>query len=58
MITRLGLVLLEQEIKNLKKQLADTIQKRQEAAAEGDLKENSAYIFQGERAQVLRAQIS
>lgn len=58
MITRLGLVLLEQEIKNLKKQLATTIQKRQEAAAEGDLKENSAYIFQGERAQVLRAQIS
>lgn len=58
MITKLGRQNLEQEIKNLQKELDRTYKQRNEAAAEGDLKENSAYIFMGERAGVLSSQIS
>lgn len=58
MITKLGRQNLEQEIKNLQKELERTYKQRNEAAAEGDLKENSAYIFMGERAGVLSSQIS
>ena len=58
MITKLGRQNLEQEIKKLQKELDRTYKQRNEAAAEGDLKENCAYIFMGERATVLNSQIS
>lgn len=58
MITKLGKENLEKEIKSLQKELERTYKQRNEAAAEGDLKENSAYIFMGERAIVLNSQIS
>ncbi|MFA7676526.1 MAG: GreA/GreB family elongation factor [Candidatus Shapirobacteria bacterium] len=58
MITKLGKENLEKEIKSLQKELERTYKQRNEAAAEGDLKENSAYIFMGERAGVLSSQIS
>lgn len=57
MITKLGKQKLEQRIVELKEELRRTYQQRSEAAAEGDLKENSAYIFAGERANVLNSQI-
>ena len=57
MITELGKQNLEKQIKDLKKELERTYKQRNEAAAEGDLKENSAYIFMGERAGVLQTQI-
>ena len=57
MITELGKQNLEKQIKDLKKELERTYKQRNEAAAEGDLKENSAYIFMGERAGVLQSQI-
>jgi transcription elongation factor GreA len=58
MITKLGKQNLEKQIKDLQKELNRTYKQRNEAAAEGDLKENSAYIFMGERATVLNSQIS
>ncbi len=58
MITKIGLQKLEAELEALKKELELTFQKRGEAAAEGDLRENSAYIFMGERARVLGSQIA
>ncbi len=58
MITKLGKQHLEKQIQDLKKELDRTYKQRNEAAAEGDLKENSAYIFMGERATVLNSQIS
>ena len=57
MITKLGKQNLEDQIKRLEEELKRTFQERSEAAAEGDLKENSAYIFMGERANVLKSQI-
>lgn len=57
MITKLGKQKLEERLTQLKEELRLTYQKRQEAAAEGDLKENSAYIFAGEQANVLNSQI-
>lgn len=57
MITQFGLQNLEKQIKDLQKELDRTYKQRNEAAAEGDLKENSAYIFMGERAGVLQSQI-
>jgi transcription elongation GreA/GreB family factor len=57
MITKLGKQNLEESIKKLQKELERTYKQRNEAAAEGDLKENSAYIFMGERAMVLQSQI-
>jgi len=58
MITKLGLQKLEADLIALKQELEITFQKRGEAAAEGDLRENSAYIFMGERARVLGSQIA
>jgi len=57
MITKLGKDKLEKHIKELRTELTRTVEERAKAAAEGDLKENSAYIFLGERAEVLRPQI-
>jgi len=57
MITKFGKQKLEEQLKNLQKDLAKTCKNRGKAAEEGDLKENSAYIFLGERAQVLYSQI-
>ena len=57
MITKLGKDKLEKHIKELRLELTRTVEERAKAAYEGDLKENSAYIFLGERAEVLRSQI-
>lgn len=57
MITKLGKQNLEKQIKDLQKELERTYEERNNAAAEGDLKENSAYIFMGERAGVIQSQI-
>ena len=56
-ITSAGLARLTENLKNLKEELVRTFDERSAAAAEGDLKENSAYIFMTERAQVLQTQI-
>ena len=56
-ITAPGLVRLRENLKNLKAELVRTFDERSAAAAEGDLKENSAYIFMTERAHVLQSQI-
>ena len=57
MITKLGKQNLEKQLKDLQKELERTYEERQLAAAEGDLSENSTYIFMGERAGVLQSQI-
>ena len=57
MITKLGKQLLEEHLLALKEELRLTYQKRSEAAAEGDLRENSAYIYAGEHANLLNTQI-
>jgi len=57
MITKLGKQKLEEKIALLKEELSDVYKKRSEAAEEGDLKENSAYIFYGEQSHVLNSQI-
>jgi len=57
LITALGKQKLEEKIKQLNQELDRTSQDKGDAATEGDLKENSAYIFLGERADVLRTQI-
>ena len=57
MITARGLARLQQQLKDLQEELVRTFDERQKAAAEGDLRENSAYIFLGERANVLKTQI-
>jgi transcription elongation factor GreA len=56
-ITSLGLTRLKDNLKNHKSELVRTFDERSAAAAEGDLKENSAYIFMTERAHVLESQI-
>lgn len=58
MITQLGRQLLEKRLAALKVELERTSEERGRAAAEGDLSENSAYLFLGERAEVLRSQIA
>lgn len=58
MITKLGREKLQKDIEQLKLERERTYDERSKAAAEGDLKENSAYIFMGERALVLSSQIS
>ncbi len=58
MITKLGKIKLEEQLHELEQELQRTSEERGKAAAEGDLKENSAYIFLGERAEVLRSQIA
>jgi transcription elongation GreA/GreB family factor len=57
MITKLGRQKLEQQIAELQKEIERTFDERNKAAAEGDLKENSAYIYLGEQAQLLYTQI-
>lgn len=57
MITVIGKQKLQEKISELKEELRLTYQKRAEAAAEGDLKENSAYIYAGEKANLLNTQI-
>ena len=57
MITSQGKHQLEIQLTELKAELVRTLDERAKAASEGDLKENSAYIFYGERAEVLRSQI-
>jgi transcription elongation GreA/GreB family factor len=56
-ITKLGKQKLEEQLLQLKAELNRTCEARGKAAEEGDLKENSAYIFLGERALVLYSQI-
>ena len=57
MITKLGKQKLEEYLSQLQDELNRTCEERGKAAEEGDLKENSAYIFLGERALVLYSQI-
>lgn len=57
MITKLGKQKLEEQLLQLQTELNRTCEARGKAAEEGDLKENSAYIFLGERALVLYSQI-
>jgi transcription elongation GreA/GreB family factor len=57
MITKFGKQQLEKQITDLKEELRHTFEERNKAASEGDLKENSAYIFYGEHALVLSTQI-
>ena len=57
MITKIGKQKLEERLIALRQELVRTSDERGRAAAEGDLSENSAYIFLGERAEVLRSQI-
>lgn len=57
MITKIGKAKLEAQLKELKKKLEHTLIERRRAAEEGDLKENSAYIFQTTQAEVLKNQI-
>jgi len=57
MITKLGKQKLEEQIKEFEAELKRTCEARGVAAEGGDLKENSAYIFLGERALVLYSQI-
>lgn len=56
-ITAPGLVRLQKTLEDLRSELVRTFDERSAAAAEGDLKENSAYIFMTERANVLQSQI-
>lgn len=56
-ITQFGYNQLQQQLADLKAELVRTFDERSAAASEGDLKENSAYIFMTERAQVLQTQI-
>ncbi|MFA6602199.1 MAG: GreA/GreB family elongation factor [Candidatus Shapirobacteria bacterium] len=56
-ITKLGKEKLEERAVALKEELRLTYLKRREAAEEGDLKENSAYIYAGEKANMLNSQI-
>ncbi len=57
LITPYGLEHLKKNLAELKVELVRTFDERSAAAAEGDLKENSAYIFMTERANVLQTQI-
>lgn len=57
LITKLGKSKLEARLGELKEELRLTYIKRREAAEEGDLKENSAYIYAGQKADLLNSQI-
>lgn len=57
MITKIGKAKLEAQLLELKEKLEHTLIERRKAAEEGDLKENSAYIFQTTQAEVLKNQI-
>jgi transcription elongation factor GreA len=58
MITKVGRQKLEQRFRELNEEYNRTLEDRGKAAEEGDLKANAAYIFLGERAQVLSSQIA
>ena len=57
MITKLGKEKLKEHLIQLQKELSETCEARGVAAEGGDLKENSAYIYLGEKALVLYSQI-
>jgi transcription elongation GreA/GreB family factor len=57
MITKLGKQKLEEHLTKLQDELKKTCEARGVAAEGGDLKENSAYIYLGEKALVLYSQI-
>lgn len=57
MITKLGKEKLQQHLSQLQVELSQTCEQRGIAAEGGDLKENSAYIYLGEKALVLYSQI-
>ena len=52
LITTIGKQKLEEKIKQFNQELDRTSQDREDAAREGDLKENSAYIFLGDQVDV------
>lgn len=57
MITKFGKEKLEEHLSKLQNELSQTCEQRGVAAEGGDLKENSAYIYLGEKALVLYSQI-
>lgn len=57
MITKLGKEQLKEHLSRLQVELSQTCEQRGVAAEGGDLKENSAYIYLGEKALVLYSQI-
>ena len=57
MITKTGKQKLEEKLAKLRQELKEVGGKRGKAAAEGDLKENSAYIFLTEKANFIYCQI-
>lgn len=57
MITKLGKEKLKEHLAKLQEELNQTCEQRGVAAEGGDLKENSAYIYLGEKALVLYSQI-
>ena len=57
MITKLGKEKLKEHLSKLQIELGQTCEQRGVAAEGGDLKENSAYIYLGEKALVLYSQI-
>lgn len=57
MITKLGKERLKEQLEKLQEELSQTCEQRGIAAEGGDLKENSAYIYLGEKALVLYSQI-
>ena len=57
MITKLGKEKLKEHLAKLQIELSQTCEQRGIAAEGGDLKENSAYIYLGEKALVLYSQI-
>jgi len=57
MITKIGKQKLEENLEKLRQELSKVGHKRGQAAAGGDLKENSAYIFLTEKARFIYCQI-
>jgi len=57
MITKLGKQKLEENLEKLNAELKEVGHNRGKAAAEGDLKENSAYIFLTEKGRFIHSQI-
>lgn len=57
MITKIGKQKLEENLEKLREELKKVGEKRGQAAADGDLKENSAYIFLTEKGRFIHSQI-
>lgn len=57
MITKLGKQKLEENLEKLNQELKKVGERRGQAASDGDLKENSAYIFLTEKARFIYCQI-